>query len=127
MDEELLSPFYWEDIDLCYRAAKRGYSILWEPNSLVVHKHESTISKLSKNYVARVRERNQLLFVWKNITSPNLTKRHVGGIFKRLATHPGYIRVVLMALRRLGIALRAREKEIKEAKISDEMILSRFN
>ncbi|MEK7112365.1 MAG: glycosyltransferase family 2 protein, partial [Patescibacteria group bacterium] len=25
MDERLLSPFYWEDLDLCYRAAKRGY------------------------------------------------------------------------------------------------------
>ena len=41
--------FYWENIDLCYRATKRGYQILWEPESNVVHKHESTISKLSKD------------------------------------------------------------------------------
>lgn len=126
MDEKLLSPFYWEDIDLCYRAVKRGYQILWEPESSVVHKHESTISKLSKTHVARVRERNQLLFIWKNITSPNLTRKHFAGVLKRLATHPGYLRIILMALGRLGIALKARKKERRESKVSDETIFARF-
>ena len=77
MDEKLLSPFYWEDIDLCYRAAKRGYINLWEPRGKVVHKHESTISKFPKIYVARVKERNQLLMLWKNIHSKNLIKKHI--------------------------------------------------
>lgn len=127
MDEKLLSPFYWEDIDICYRAVKRGLSVLWEPESQVIHKHESTIGKLSSRYVARVRERNQLLFIWKNITSANLTRKHITGLFKRLITHPGYIKVVIMALARLGIARKARQKEIKESKISDEAIFSKFN
>ena len=70
MDEKLLSPFYWEDIDLCYRAAKRGLILGWEPGGIVEHHHESTISKFPKSYVQRVRERNQLLCIWKNITSP---------------------------------------------------------
>ena len=126
MDEKLLSPFYWEDIDICYRAAKRGLTNLWEPNSKVVHKHESTISKLSKSYVQRVRERNHLLFMWKNIGSSALTRKHVVGLFSRLLKHPGYIRVVLMALGRLGIAVSKRRKEIREAKVSDETIFSRF-
>jgi GT2 family glycosyltransferase len=126
MDEKLLSPFYWEDIDICYRAAKRGWEILWEPNAIVEHKHESTISKLSRNYVERIRERNQLLFIWKNLTSASLFRKHLVGILKRLLRHPGYIRVVLMALGRLGIALKARKKEKKETKISDETIFSRF-
>jgi len=126
MDEKLLSPFYWEDIDLCYRATKRGYQVLWESDSKVVHKHESTISKLSKKYVARVRERNQLLFIWKNITSINLTRKHFAGILKRLVRHPGYIIIIIMALGRLGIVLKARKKEIKESKVSDEAIFSKF-
>lgn len=126
MDEKLLSPFYWEDIDLCYRAAKRGYVNLWEPNGFVVHKHESTISKFSKSYVQKVRERNQLLMLWKNIHSPNLIRKHIAGLFMRLVKHPGYIRVVAMALGRLGTALRARKKEIKESKVSDEAIFSKF-
>lgn len=126
MDEKLLSPFYWEDIDLCYRAAKRGYINLWEPGGIVIHKHESTISKLSKDYVARVRERNQLLMLWKNITSVNLLRKHVFGVFTRLFKHPGYIRIVFMAFGRMGIALEKRRREIRESKVSDEVIFSRF-
>ena len=126
MDEKLLSPFYWEDIDLCYRAAKRGLILGWEPGGIVEHHHESTISKFPKSYVQRVRERNQLLCIWKNITSPALIRKHVVGIFMRLFKHPGYIRVVLMALARLGIAISKRRKEIRESKVSDEVIFSRF-
>ena len=126
MDEKLLSPFYWEDIDLCYRAAKRGYKLLWEPDAIVEHHHESTISKFPKNYVARVRERNQLLMLWKNVTSPNLTRKHIIGLFARLIKHPGYIRIIVMALGRLGVAMQKRKKERKECKISDEVIFSRY-
>jgi GT2 family glycosyltransferase len=126
MDEKLLSPFYWEDIDLCYRAAKRGLILGWEPGGIVEHHHESTISKFPKTYVQRVRERNQLLCIWKNITSPSLIRKHIVGIFMRSVKHPGYIRIVLMALTRLGICLSRRKREIRESKISDEVIFSRF-
>jgi GT2 family glycosyltransferase len=126
MDERLFSPFYWEDIDLCYRAAKRGYKLLWEPEAIVEHNHESTISRFPKDYVARVRERNQLLMLWKNITSPNLTKKHVVGLIVRTVKHPGYIRIVLMALGRIGITIQKRKKEKKESKVSDEVIFSRY-
>ena len=127
MDEKLLSPFYWEDIDICYRAAKRGYLNLWEPNSHVVHNHESTISKFPKSYVQRVRERNQLLMLWKNVHSANLIRKHITGMLTRLIKHPGYIKVVLMALMRLPIAIRARKKEFKASIVSDEAIFSRFS
>lgn len=126
MDEKLLSPFYWEDIDICYRAAKRGYVNLWEPEGRVVHNHESTISKFSKSYVQKVRERNQLLMLWKNITSQALIRRHVTGLLARLIRHPGYIRIVLMAIGRLGTALTRRRKEAKESKVSDEAIFGRY-
>ncbi len=126
MDEKLFSPVYWEDIDLCYRAAKRGFTLLWEPGSLVEHHHESTVGLLSPIYVQRIRERNQLLFLWKNITSPNLFRKHLWGLFKRVVKHPGYLRIVAMTLLSLGVVLKARNKEIKEAKISDETIFARF-
>lgn len=126
MDEKLLSPFYWEDIDICYRAAKRGYVNLWEPNAHVLHNHESTISKFSKTYVQRIRERNQLLVIWKNIHSTSLIQKHILGVLKRSILHPGYIRIVLMSLGRLGSTLKARKKEINLSKVSDEAIFSRF-
>jgi len=126
MDEKLLSPFYWEDIDICYRASKRGYINLWEPSAHVVHNHESTISKFSNSYIQRVKERNQLLVIWKNIHSASLIQKHILGVLKRSVTHPSYIRIVLMSLGRLGFALKARKKEIKLSKVSDEAIFSRF-
>lgn len=126
MDEELLSPFYWEDIDLSYRAAKRGYKLLWEPKTKVHHKHETTMKTLPRRYVARIKERNQLLFMWKNITSPNLFRKHLAGLLKRSLKHPGYLRVVFIAALKMRRVLKARKKEKKESKVSDEAILARF-
>lgn len=127
MDERLLSPFYWEDIDLCYRAYKKGYICLWEPNAKVVHNHESTINRLPKVQVQKIRERNQLLMLWKNIHSISFMRKHFAGLFSRLIRHPGYIRVVAMALGRLGIVIQRRQREIKESRISDEVIFDKFN
>ena len=126
MDEKLLSPFYWEDVDLCYRALKRGYKLIWEPNAKVKHTHEATIGSFPKKYARRITERNQLLFIWKNLTSTNLLRKHVAGLFKRLAKHPGYIRIVFAAMIKVGTVAKARKREIREAKISDEAIFSRF-
>jgi GT2 family glycosyltransferase len=126
MDEKLLSPFGWEDTDLCYRALKRGYRLIWEPNAKITHAHEAAFDHFSKKYVQAVLERNQLLFIWKNLTSANLFRKHLAGLLKRLVKHPGYIRIVLMALGKIGILIKARNKEVKEAKISDETIFSRF-
>lgn len=125
-DEKLLNPFYWEDIDICYRAQKRGYKLLWDPNALVEHNHESTIGKLSKSYVGRIKERNYLIFTWKNITSKRLFARHIGALLKRALLHPGYLVIILMAILKLSQIIKARKLEIRETKISDEAIFQRF-
>jgi GT2 family glycosyltransferase len=126
MDEKLFTPFYWEDIDLCYRAAKRGLKLLWEPKANVIHEHKSTIKSFKKRYVQRIQERNELFFLWKNITSQNLARKHIGNLFLRILRHPGYIRIVFMALFKLNIVIAKRKQEKKESKVSDEIIFSRF-
>ncbi len=126
MDEKLLSPFYWEDIDLSYRANKRGYLNLWDPNAIVVHNHMSTISKLSKKKVDMIRERNQLLMLWKNIHSKNLLNKHITAIIRRTLKHPGYIKVIFSALIKLPLVLKERKKEIKESIVSDEAVFQKY-
>ncbi len=126
MDEKLFTPFYWEDIDLSYRAMKRGYRLLWNPRAKVEHNHETTINKLPQEYVARIHERNQLLFTWKNLGSTNLFRKSLVGVIKRVVSHPGYIRIVMMALAKAGFLIKARYKERKESKVSDEAIFSSF-
>ncbi|EKD94549.1 MAG: glycosyl transferase family protein [uncultured bacterium] len=126
MDEKLLSPFYWEDIDLCFRASKRGYTNIWFPDGHVVHNHESTSSKLPKKYVARIKERNQLLMLWKNIHSKPLMRKHVNALSSRLFKSPGYFLILFMALSKLGTVLKLRYKEIKECVVSDEAVFQKY-
>lgn len=75
----LFNPFYWEDIDLSYRAAKSGYTLVFEPKSRVIHEHEEgTIkTKFKPKYIQKIAYRNQFFFVWKNITDGNLLFSHI--------------------------------------------------
>lgn len=127
MDANLFSPFYWEDVDLGYRAWKRGYKCLWEPEAIVTHAHEGTTAKIDKKFRERIQERNQLIFIWKNITSSNLIRKHILGLISRCFRHPGYIYVVLMALVRINQILYSRKREKKKIKLSDEAVLAMFN
>jgi len=76
--DELYNPFYWEDIDLSYRAIKSGYKILFEPKSIVTHEHEkgSIKKKYSHSQVKTIAYRNQFIFVWKNATDLDLQILH---------------------------------------------------
>lgn len=65
--DTIYNPFYWEDIDLSYRALKQGYRLVFEPQSRVIHRHEEgTIKRLyNKETVRRIAYRNQFLFIWR--------------------------------------------------------------
>jgi GT2 family glycosyltransferase len=65
------NPFYWEDIDLSYRAVQAGYKILFESKSIVRHYHEegSIKEKFSKTYIQTIAYRNQFIFSMKHLPS----------------------------------------------------------
>lgn len=65
---EIYNPFYWEDIDLSYRALKSGYRLFFEKESIVIHEHEKGAikSKYSSHQVKIIAYRNQFIFVWTN-------------------------------------------------------------
>ncbi len=76
---EVYAPYYWEDIDLSYRALKSSFVIHFEPKSTVVHAHEEgAILKTQKPFHVRViAYRNQILFVWLNITDAQFLLSHI--------------------------------------------------
>jgi GT2 family glycosyltransferase len=76
--DPLFNPFYWEDIDISYRALKAGYKLVFEKRSVVRHEHEkgSIKKQYGSNRVQRISYRNQILFVWLNITDYNLLTSH---------------------------------------------------
>lgn len=128
-DEQLFSPFYWEDVDVSYRAQKRGFKVLWEPKAQVVHQHEAVINRSNFKMwrVSLIKERNYLLFNWKNLTSSNLMRKHIKGLFKKLRLHPGYIKIIFLAGVKLPSVIKARSKERRESTVSDEAIFAKFN
>lgn len=76
---DLYNPFYWEDIDLSYRAQKAGFTVLFEKKSVVKHEHEE--GSIKKNYssfsVKKTAYRNQFFFTWLNATDTILFVQHI--------------------------------------------------
>lgn len=76
--DTLYNPFYWEDIDLSYRARKAGWKIVFEPKSIIHHYHEE--GKIKKEFavsdIQRIAYRNQFIFIWKNATDAGLLLTH---------------------------------------------------
>jgi GT2 family glycosyltransferase len=120
--DTIYRPFYGEDLDLGFRAWKSGYTLLWEPKSIVEHHHETTMSKFSLNFLNYVKERNRLLNTWRNITDTNLLAQNKLFLIGRVLSGPNYIKII-----------RAAKKQIKHSsppivfpKLTDIEILSLF-
>jgi GT2 family glycosyltransferase len=118
--DEIYAPFYWEDIDIGYRAWKSGYKIIWEPEATVIHDHESTAKKLKPSYISLIRQRNELLFNWLNIKSLRFILEHLLFLITHTLRHPGYLRIIAAALWRLGTHRHLKRNFI----ISDTNVLS---
>lgn len=83
--DELFSPFYWEDVDLSYRAWKSGFNTLFDPSILVEHHHETTIgAQFTREHINAVAYRNQLIFQWKNLSSWGMIMEHKINLLKQL-------------------------------------------
>jgi len=121
--DELFHPFYWEDFDLGYRAWKNGWKIIWEPEAKVSHKHESTTAKIDRSYLSLVKERNQLLFIWKNIKPTSWRVDNVFGIILRILVGPNYLKVLASAIRQY---LRKGKPTSRQGKLTDREIISKF-
>ncbi|MDP8259969.1 MAG: glycosyltransferase [Candidatus Gygaella obscura] len=70
--DSIYKPNCWEDIDISYRAWKRGLKVIYEPRSLLFHKARATLT-----YERPKEIKNELLFTWKNITDKNILLNHI--------------------------------------------------
>lgn len=130
--DTLYSPFYWEDIDLSYRAWKAGYEIHFDPQITVEHHHESTIgSYFSKSKINTIAYRNQLMTIWKNISDFQYGCEHVAYVLKNLVLSPikdngEFINGFWMALLLFPQIMKKRSQQKKLWKKSDKEIFKKF-
>ena len=88
--DPIYHPFYWEDVDICFRAWKRGWRCLYQPESRVVHQPHSTIScYFEPEQVKRTYEGNKHIFLMKNITDEALFAAYVRRLGRDLFNKPG--------------------------------------
>lgn len=99
--DHVYEPFYFEDFDFGLRAWRSGYTLLWEPNAVVEHKHESTISKFPKKFLIYVKERNHLISVLRNVTDKKLLFQNTIFSILRIFSGPNYIKIIFAAHRQI--------------------------
>lgn len=132
--DTLYNPFYWEDIDLSYRAQKAGYKLVFEPKSIVTHSQEKGAIRGSyaAEQIKTIAYRNQILFVWLNITDMSLLIQHIiylpYHLLRSILTSDfSFIKGLMSAIRKLPQAILHRLRNKKLNLISDKMMLQNFS
>ncbi|MBI2617157.1 glycosyltransferase family 2 protein [Candidatus Gottesmanbacteria bacterium] len=129
----LYSPFYWEDVDISYRALKSGFSIRFDPECVIFHDQNKSIIRTvySPFQVNCIVYRNQYLFVWLNISNRKLLFEHIlflpihllKSLMRRNRAHlAGFIE----AIKKLPEVVESRKLLSKLWKIDDQKILEIF-
>jgi GT2 family glycosyltransferase len=63
----LFYPAYCEDVDLCFRAWRRGWRSVYEPDSVVWHREHASWADSPLSNTNRLHSRNALLFQWASL------------------------------------------------------------
>lgn len=126
----LYAPFYVEDVDLSYRAWRRGWSVLFAPQSHVYHHHRASTGRFGHEYVERALAKNQRLFVWHDINDIRWTVRSLARLVADLAAalrtgDAGARQTLLWALRQMPEALAARWAEVFRRQWAAERLADR--
>lgn len=128
--DELYDPFYWEDIDMSYRALKSGFKIVFEKKSVVRHEHEKGVikSKFKPFNVKKIVYRNQFIFAWKNSDRIQLLKSILWTPYHLfnsvLAKDFAMILGFIAALKKLPDVLKSRNRAEKYFILSDHQVTS---
>ena len=130
--DPLFAPFYWEDIDLSYRALKAGYLVLFELESLVIHEHDKGAiqSGFKQQKITTTSYRNQFMFAWKNISDTTILVKHILWlpILILLSIKNGNFLLLsglFEAISKLRVVLKARKKAQRQVRVSDRSVIKR--
>ncbi|HLO24484.1 MAG TPA: glycosyltransferase family 2 protein [Geobacteraceae bacterium] len=127
---EIFTPYLFEDVDISYRAWKRGWKSVYEPGATVYHYSSATIGKTKKRHKRTIYFRNRFLFHWINLTDQSFMLSNLLHTTLRLAVSflwfdfP-YYAAFWGALCRLGHAMELRKTVKAHLSLGDAEILRR--
>ena len=129
--DSLLGPAYWEDVDISYRAWKRGLVVVYEPRSVVHHRVSSTMRKLNRRRVRRMQQRHRLIYHWVNLHDGRLIASHIAWVALLMVTAPirfqfGFLLSVSSALKALPRIRKRRLEEKRAARQTDREVFAVF-
>jgi GT2 family glycosyltransferase len=130
--DSLFAPFYLEDVELSYRAWKRGFRVAYAPDALARHRFSSTIGKSSSAArIRRVSQRNRLFLNWIHLHDHTWVVQHLFWIVVLAVTSPltlrfDFIRGLIEALGHVPEIRKRRQTERTQARRSDRDVMREF-
>ncbi len=125
-------PLYWEDIDLCYRAHKRGWPVIYAPEAIMYHKHQATVAQdAGRRRIRLITARNSYIFLYKNILDWDMLRRHFLWSLRfflrgSLRGEFRFQKAFLMTVPRLAQILKRRGAERRVSLLSDGEVIERI-
>ena len=121
----LFAPAYCEDVDLCFRAWRRGWRCIYEPRSIVWHRHQGSWSNHSTERLGSLELRNLLFMQWSTFPMhkgrwarlQSLVKLFIGSLFSGnrvwVKTYPATL-LYWLAVRRRYLWMKVRDSELNQ-------------
>lgn len=124
----LYYPAYVEDVDLCFRAWRKGWSCIFEPSSKVLHREGGSWKNVKDSSVGVKLLRNSLLFQWLNLPTStdkfqrwwSVAKISLGGL---LCLKVQWLKTYLSSLIEIHSIKKIRKHAIIDANHLKEMML----
>ncbi len=80
-------PYYYEEVDLCFRIRTAGYHIIYVPAAVAIH-HETFSTQKNLAQTAYAFHRNRLRMVFRHYTDDQLLNDFIPSELSRLQTQP---------------------------------------
>ena len=121
----LFTPAYCEDVDLCFRAWRRGWQCIYEPESAVWHRCQATWSNHPIRSLSSLELRNLLLMQWSTFPMRkrrwarlrSTVKLLLGSLFSGdrvwIRTYPATL-LYWLAVRRHYLWMKVRDSELSQ-------------
>jgi GT2 family glycosyltransferase len=117
--DDLYLPGIWEDVDICYRALKKGWKGIYEPRSVIWHAESTTFHReYGRKKKLVMAHRNMFLFFWKNIQNKTFLAKHLlitlpRVVAQAIAGKPEMMEGLFNAIPRLSLAT-GKRRSLKE-------------